>query len=403
MGKHMARALQKLTDVLVKSSKLKPGRHSDGGGLYLNVTPAGSRSWVFMWAKNGKRREMGLGPYPEISLSKARTRASECRELVADGKDPIGERDREEAPTFGVAADALIASMEPQFRNDKHIAQWKMTLKVYAKPLRPLPVDQIDTARVLAVLKPIWLSKPETASRLRGRIERVLDAEKAKGHRSSENPARWRGHLDSLLPKRQKLTRGHHAAMSYDAVPEFVAALRDSDAMAARALEFLILTASRSGEALGAKWSEFDMAAKIWTIPKERMKAGREHRVPLSEAAFNIIQRLHNYRISDFVFAGQKKDRPLSGMSMTMLMRRMKFTAFTVHGFRSAFRDWAGDKTTFAREIAEAALAHAVGDATEQAYRRSDALARRRKLMDAWDRYIATKPANNVLKFEQKR
>jgi len=195
-GKPLGRSLQKLTDVVVKSSKLKPGRHSDGGGLYLNVSDAGSKSWIFMWSRDGKRREMGLGPYPDIALSKARTRASECRELVAEGKDPIEERDREEAPTFGDAADDFIEAMKPQFRNPKHIAQWEMTLKVYAKPLRPKTVDKINTEDVLKVLKPIWADKPETASRVRGRIERVLDSSKAKGHRSGENPARWRGHLE---------------------------------------------------------------------------------------------------------------------------------------------------------------------------------------------------------------
>ncbi len=400
MGKRMARALQKLTDVFIRSGKTKAGRHSDGGGLYLNVSPAGSKSWLFMWVKDGKRREMGLGSYPGIGLASARTKAMSCRSAVAEGKDPIEERDKESAPTFGDAADALIAAIAPEFRNAKHIEQWKMTLTVYAKPLRAKLVNEISTADVLKVLKPIWSIKPETANRVRGRIERVLDAAKANGHRTGENPARWRNHLDSLLPKRQKLTRGHHAAMGYNDLPGFMVGLRASDAMAARALEFLILTASRSGEVLLAEWAEFDMIEKVWTVPAERMKGGREHRVPLSDAAFNIVQRLHSLRANDYVFPGQKKARPLSGLAMTMLMRRMKFTAYTVHGFRSAFRDWAGDRTTFPREIAEAALAHAVGDATELAYRRGDALARRRKLMDAWERYIATKPASNVLQFQ---
>ncbi|WP_245441750.1 tyrosine-type recombinase/integrase [Rhizobium leguminosarum] len=401
MGMPLARSLQKLTDVLVKSSKLKPGRHSDGGGLYLNVSDTGSKSWLFMWTKEGRRREMGLGPYPDVSLAKARAKATGCRELVAEGKDPIVERDRESAPTFGEEADTLIEAIKSEFRNPKHVAQWKMTLTVYAKALRPKAVDEIGTDDVLRILKPIWVTKPETASRVRGRIERVLDASKAKGHRSGENPARWRGHLDALLPKRKKLTRGHHAAMGYDGMPGFISELRESDAMSARALEFLILTASRSGEVLQAKWSEFDMTSRVWTVPADRMKAGREHRIPLTESAFRLIQRLHNYRINDYVFAGQKKDRPLSGLAMTMLMRRMKLGVYTVHGFRSAFRDWAGDRTSFPREIAEAALAHTIGDETERAYRRGDALAKRRRLMDAWEKFLGSTLASNVVKFQK--
>lgn len=394
----MARSLQKLSDTFAKSSKLASGRHSDGGGLYLNVSETGSRSWLFMWKKDGKRREMGLGAYPETSLAKARTKAADCRAFVADGKDPIQERDRQETiiPTFGDEADALIIAMKPQFRNAKHIAQWEMTLKVYAKPLRPTPVNEIETEDVLKVLKPIWLEKPETASRVRGRIERVLDSARAKGLRTGENPARWRGHLDHLLPKRQMLSRGHHASMSYDGVPDFMTRLRESEAMAARALEFLILTAARSGEVLLAKWDEFDFATKVWTVPAARMKAGREHRVPLSDTAFNIIKQLSEDRINDYVFAGQRAKRPLSSMSMAMLLRRLKFPNVSVHGFRSSFRDWTGDKTSFPREIAEAALAHAVGDATEQAYRRSDALARRRKLMEAWEKFLMPKISNVV-------
>ncbi|MCV3734996.1 integrase arm-type DNA-binding domain-containing protein [Rhizobium sp. TRM96647] len=396
----MARTLNKLTDVFIKSPRLKAGRHSDGGGLYLNVTPNGAKSWLFMWTRDGKRREMGAGAYPEVALSKARTRAAEYREAVADGRDPIAERAREAEPTFADCVDRFLESMEQQWRNEKHRAQWRTTLTTYCVPLASKKVSDIGTEDVLKALKPIWTTKSETASRLRGRIERVLDFAKVKGWRSGENPALWRGHLKSILPARQKLTRGHHAAMEFDSVPAFVAKLRKSEAMAARALEFLILTAARSGEVLGAVWDEIDLEAKIWTVPKERMKAGREHRVPLPQAAVDILTPLHEVRTGALVFPGQKKDRPLSGMAMAMLMRRLKFDAYTVHGFRSAFRDWAGDRTTFPREVAEAALAHAVGDATEQAYRRSDALAKRRKLMEAWAKSLATsKGAGNVLQF----
>jgi len=397
----MARSLQKLTDVLVKSTRLKPGRHSDGGGLYLNVTPTGSKSWLFMWAVGGKRREMGMGAYPAIPLSKARAKAGDARQAVAEGRDPIAEKAKEEEPTFSECVEQFLTSMEGQWRNEKHRAQWRMTLTEYCKPIQAKKVSEITVDHVLKVLKPIWSTKSETASRLRGRIERVLGYAKAKGWREGENPAAWKENLGNILPARQKLTRGHHAAMKYDEVPAFAAKLRTHDAMAARALEFLILTASRSGEVLEATWDEIDLQAKVWTVPKERMKAGREHRVPLTDTAVAILDAISTAAKEGYVFPGQKKDRPLSNMSMAMLMRRMKFTAYTVHGFRSAFRDWAGDRTSFPRELAEAALAHVVGDETERAYRRSDAIAKRRKLMEAWEKYLSAAPSENVLAFDR--
>jgi integrase len=266
-----------------------------------------------------------------------------------------------------------------------------MTLGVYAAPMRRKPVDTVSTEDVLGVLKPIWTEKPETASRLRGRIEVVLDAARAAGHRTGENPARWKGHLAQLLSKRQKLTRGHHAALPYAEVPDFVARLHEQTGLAALALEFTILTAARSGEALGAKWSEIDFDEKLWTVPAARMKGSREHRVPLSSRALAALAQTRKLQTNDYVFPGQKRGRPLSGMSMEMLLRRMKVEDVTVHGFRSSFRDWAGDKTSFPREVAEAALAHAIGDETEAAYRRSDALVKRRKLMEAWAAYCEPK------------
>jgi integrase len=249
------------------------------------------------------------------------------------------------------------------------------------------------------VLQPLWLTTPETASRLRGRIETVLDAARAKGHiaRNEANPARWRGHLDKLLPKRQKLTRGHHAAMAFDNVPDFIGRLRERQAMAAMALKFAILTAARSGEVLGARWAEFDLESKVWVIPAGRMKAGREHRVPLSCWALAILAEFVKGRTCEFVFAGQKTGKPLSGMAMEMVLRRMKVEGVTVHGFRSAFRDWCGEATSFPRELAEAALAHVAGDATEQAYRRGDALEKRRKLMEAWANFCEPKAGSIVL------
>jgi integrase len=381
-----------------------PGRHSDGGGLYLNVTETGARSWLFMWKVAGRRREMGLGSARDVPLARARELAAECRATVAAGRDPL--RVRAEArtaeraiPTFGECADEFIATKQSEWRNDKHRAQWAMTLTKYAAPLRKLPVDAIDTAAVLSVLKPIWQAKPETASRFRGRVEQVLDAAKAKGHRTGENPARWRGHLDKLLAKRQKLTRGHHAAMAYTELPAFISRLRDrqTESVSALALEFAILTAARSGEVLGMRWDEVDDAAKVWTVPPTRMKAAREHRVPLSARALAILDEAKKARAGAFVFPGSRGGRPLSVMAMEMVLRRMGRDSVTVHGFRSAFRDWAGNETQFAREVAEAALAHVIGDAAERAYRRGDALEKRRALMEAWASYCDPTIVNNVI------
>jgi integrase len=400
----MARQLNKLKAIGV--AKLKtPGRHSDGGGLYLVVDEAGSKRWLFMFTMAGKSRHMGLGPLHAVPLQAAREKAAEARKLVADGIDPIAARHadqaKQDAITFGSFADQLLASLTPGFRNEKHRAQWTMTLGLYAAPLRGKLLDAITTDDVLGVLQPLWQTKPETGSRLRGRIERVLDAAKAKGLRSGENPARWRGHLALFLPKPKKLSRGHHAALPFGELPAFVAQLRESDSVGALALEFLILTAARTGEVLGAQWSEVDLDAKLWTVPAARMKAAREHRVPLTARALAILREAAKRRIGEYVFPGQvqssvstgrrppeNRDRPLSNMSLAMTLRRMGKGDVTPHGFRSSFRDWCGELTFFPREVAEAALAHAVGDATEQSYRRGDALEKRRLLMDAWGRFV---------------
>ncbi len=398
----MARPRYKLADKFIKSANLKSGRYSDGGGLYLKVTPTGTKFWVFMWSKDDRRREMGFGAYPSIGLATAREFAEEYRRQVAVGLDPIVEKRKDSEPTFGECADKYLATIDSEFRNDKHRAQWKMTLTVYCEQMRKRKVSKITTDDVLHVLTPIWQEKRETASRLRGRIERVLDFAKVKGWRTGENPALWRGHLKGALPSESKsLTRGHHAAMPYNELPDFLPRVRSAEAMAARALEFLILTAGRSGEVLGATWDEFDLEEAIWTVPAKRMKAGKEHRVPLVKAAVEILRPLCEARVSDYVFPGQKPKKPLSNMSMEMLLRRMKVDV-TVHGFRSSFRDWAGDRTTFPREIAEAALAHKIGDAVEQAYRRSDAIEKRKKLMKAWADYIASPSKGNVLEFAKK-
>jgi integrase len=312
------------------------------------------------------------------------------------GVNPIEARQSELfVPTFGECVDEFLAEMSSQWRNQKHCAQWKMTMTAYTGAIRFMPVNTVGTVDVLRVLKPIWQKIPETASRLRGRIERVLDAARAKGHRSGENPARWRGHLDSLLPTRQKLARGHLAAMPYIEVPQFIARLRESDDVAANALEFVILTAARSGEVLGAKWSEIDSATRIWTVPASRMKAGREHRVPLSVRSMVIVEQMKKVCTSDYVFPGYRQGRPLSSTALIMVLRRMQVPV-TVHGFRSAFRDWCGEVTSFPREVAEAALSHVVGDATERAYRRGDALEKRRDVMEAWAAYCERKASNVV-------
>ena len=273
-----------------------------------------------------------------------------------------------------------------------------MTLNVYCVSIAGLPVADISTDHVLRVLKPLWLAKPETASRLRGRIERTLDFAKARGLWSGENPARWRGHLDALLPKRAKLTRGHHKALPFDGVSSFIAQLRAMPGVAPAALEFTILTAARSGEVMGARWDEIDLDGRLWTIPAPRMKGAREHRVPLSKRAVQIVKAMQKLQGSEFVFPGSKPNRPLSVMALEMVMRRAKVDA-TVHGFRSSFRDWSGERTSFPRDVAEAALAHLVGDETERAYRRGDALEKRRSLMDAWASFCDDAERGKVVTF----
>jgi integrase len=401
----MARAIHKLTTRQAETLS-KPGRHSDGGGLYLFISPDGRRRWTFLYVRKGKQREAGLGSAAKggVTLKEAREKAAEARSLLEDSRDPLAEwrkPDAKEVPTFGATADEFLASHASSFRNAKHRAQWAMTLTRYCERIRNMPVDAIDTEAVLSVLKPLWTRAPETASRLRGRIEQILDAAKARGFigRNEANPARWRGHLDKLLPKRAKLTRGHFAAMPYGEVPDFAASLREHPTTAARALEFCILTAARSGEALAARWDEIDFASKIWTVPPARTKAAREHRVPLSDRALAILEEMKAGWTSDHVFPGRRPSRPLSGMAFEMLLRRIK-SAYTAHGFRSSFRDWAGNETHFPRELAEHALAHVLGDKVEQAYRRSDALARRRELMDAWARHCEG-AGENVLAFKR--
>jgi integrase len=385
-----------------KVETAKPGKYSDGGNLYLIVSGAGSRKWVLRFTWRGKAKEMGLGSAASVPLADARERAASARRKIALGLNPIDERKRTSGvPTFGEVAADVREALSAGFRNEKHKAQWKVTLETYAESLHAKPVDTIGSENVLAVLKPIWISKPETASRVRGRIEKVLDAAKAKGFRSGENPARWRGNLDHLLPRRSNLARGHHAAMPYEDVAAFVGELRKREAPSALALELCILTAARTGEVLGMRWSEIDFDKKIWTVPASRMKAGREHRVPLSPRAFAILRQLEKLKAGDFVFPGQKSKSHFSGRVLHMVLRKLGAKNATVHGFRSSFRDWAGNVSNFPREITETALAHVIGDKAEQAYRRSDALDKRRKLMDAWSAYCEPETSANVVQMRK--
>jgi integrase len=395
----MARTLNRLNARLVASLD-KPGRHADGGNLYLSISTGGAKSWTFMTTFAAKRIELGLGPLSSVPLAEARKRAALARAAIERGEHPRQAlRPVSMIPTFGAMADELIAAMEGSWRNEKHAAQWRMTLKEYCRSIRSMAVDQITTEHVLSVLKPLWASRPETASRLRGRIEAVIAAATAKNHRSGPNPAAWRNHLDRLLPARQRLTRGHHKALAYSELPAFIARLRSASGISALALEYLILTAARSGEVLGCRWDEIDMGAKVWTVPAGRMKSGREHRSPLSDRALAILAEVQPLRRQDgFVFPGVRPGKSLSSMSLAMLLRRLQ-PGTTVHGFRSSFRDWAGEETGFARDVAEAALAHVVGDQTERAYRRADALEKRRKLMAAWASYIEPSEAKaNVVR-----
>jgi integrase len=392
----MARGINRLT-IKGAAALKEPGLHADGGGLYLNIKKnTGAKSWVFIYhVKDGaksKRREKGLGSFNIVSLDDARTKRDEARRLLADGNDPLEVRERsDEVPTFGEVATSLIRDLEVGWRNPKHRQQWSNTLATYCAPIWTRPVNLVDTKDITDILRPMWAEKPETASRLRARIERVLDAAKVNGHRSGENPGRWRGHLQLILPGR---TRGagvrHHPAMPFDQVPDFVKGLKHRVSTAARALEFLIHTAARTSEVLKANWREIDMNAKLWTVPAERMKMGREHVVPLTESALVVLRAMAVCGTDpDAPVFPNGKGKHLSPMSMEMLLRRMQCDDYTVHGMRSSFRDWAGDKTHFPREVAEAALAHIIGNRAEQAYRRGTALAKRRELMEAWSAFVA--------------
>jgi integrase len=404
-----------------KAATVGAGRHADGGGLYLEVKPSGARSWILRGVVGRRRRDIGLGGYPETSLAEARDQAAKVRAIIREGRDPIAERARENARrlTFEQAAKALIDAKKHEWKNGKHAKQWPSTLETYAYPvLGPLDVRDIEAEHVLKVLRPIWTEKPETASRLRQRIEAVLDYATATKARAGDNPARWRGNLDKVLAKPSKVRRvEHHAALPWREMGGFMTALARQEGMGALALGFTILTAARSGEVRGATWREIDMDAKVWTVPAARMKAEREHRIPLSDAALQVLRRVEPLAADDPdapVFPGGR-GRPLSDMTLAAVVKRMHEAdkarggkgyvdperdnqVVTPHGFRSTFRDWVSEATSYPGEIAEAALAHTIRNAVEAAYRRGDLFEKRRKLMDQWAEHCATPaPAGEVV------
>ncbi|MGX9218956.1 tyrosine-type recombinase/integrase [Massilia varians] len=396
----MARLIDKLSPLAV-SKMTKPGYYGDGAGLWLQVSASGSKSWIFRYTLAGRQREMGLGPTHTVSLASARLQAKEHRLTLRDGKDPLEVRQatrlatalaKSRLMTFDQCAAAYIAAHRGSWKNAKHASQWENTLSTYASPIiGALSVAEVDTALVVKVLSPIWQDKTETATRLRGRIESILDWATVSKYRQGENPARWRGHLENLLANPSKVARVvHHPALAWREIGAFMAELRQCAGMAARAVEFAILTAARSGEVRGATWDEIDLTTGLWTIPAERMKGKREHRVPLSPPVLALLNATP--RLEALVFPGRREGVGLSDMSLTAVLRRMGRNEITVHGFRSTFRDWCAESVanSFPREVCEHALAHSLPDKVEAAYRRGDLLEKRVMLMEAWASYCGT-------------
>lgn len=397
----MARHIDRLSAILVKSLSSQ-GYYADGNGLLLQVSPSGSKSWIFRFSKDGKRREMGLGPLHTVSLAMAREKALACRRLLDAGIDPIVDRNvartsealsRARAKTFDQCAAAYINAHRGTWKSSKHAAQWESTLATYASPVfGAAPVADVDTELVMNVLRPIWGVKTETAVRLRGRIESLLDWATVSKYRQGENPARWRGHLENLLGNPHKIAPvRNRPALPWLELPDFMAELVEREGVAVQALRFVILTAARSGEVRGATWPEIDLSANLWTVPAARMKAGKEHRVPLSDAAIQLLRALPCDE--SFVFPGQRRATQLSDMSLTAVLRRMGRDDITVHGFRSTFRDWCAEAAgnSYSREVCEHALAHSLPDKVEAAYRRGDLLEKRIELMRAWGNYCMSK------------
>jgi integrase len=416
MRKH-GRPRQPLTDLDVRK-RHKPGRYGDArNGLYLAVSKTGAKSWLFIGTKHGKRHVKGIGSAAAVSLKAAREEAARLSNALNKGTAPekaSAKRAREKAQaaaakagaiTFGQCGEEVFRSLFQSWRSRNHQQQWRLTLDTYCAPLTHLPVSKINVTDVLQVIGPLWNTKQETAMRVRARIERVLDYAEAKEYRNGANAARWRGRLQALLPKpKSKRERVQHlAAMPYADVPAFMAELRKQDSIVVKALEFIILTAARNREVLDARWPEIDLTNKLWTVPASRMKAGEEHRVPLSDRALAILHHMKMFQAGEgtFVFPGYVDGRPLSNNQPLLVLRRMGLSV-TTHGFRSSFRDWCGSRTTFPREVAEEALAHTIGNPTERAYKREPALEKRRKLMAAWARYCEPK-SDNVIAMERSK
>ena len=378
----------KLTNTALRAIT-RPGRHSDGGGLYLRVKPTGRKSWSFMWKRQGLQREIGLGAFPDVSLKNARTKAAKAREALAEGLDPREILKPPKVYTFKDTAIACMAERKLDTMNPKTKRKWERTAFEHCKDWQNRPVESIHRDDVYRVLSPIWNRTPETGRIVRSQLEIIFNYDKGRGWLKAESPALWRGGLETVLRPVSRKNVKHHPAMLYKDLPTFMDELKVRDAIAARALEFTILTASRTSEVLNAVIQEFDLTNALWIIPSERMKSGRQHRVPLSMRTVEIINDMRSAKVSDYIYPGQKSNQPLSNMSMSMLLRRMGYNDVTVHGFRSTFRDWAGDCTPFSREVAEAALSHSIGDLVERSYRRKDALEKRRSLMEQWAGYCA--------------
>jgi integrase len=397
--------MRRLTARQVETLKA-PGRHADGGNLYLNISKSGAKSWVFFYRFGKTQREMGLGGIATTSLGEARAKGLAALKLLKEGHDPLAARRASEMVeagrmTFGAFADDYLKAHEAKHRSAKHAGQWRSTLgTAYCGAIRNIPVSEVDTELVLKVLRPLWQKVPETATRIRGRIENVLDAAKAQGLFQGENPARWKGHLKAVLPARQRLSRGHHAALPYDALPAFMAQLRAvENSVAAKALEFCILTATRTNETLGMVWTEIDLAKGVWIIPASRMKGGYEHRIPLPPRAVQILNAMGKLSVArnPHIFPGRADGKSLSHVAMAHVLKRMGQKAITVHGFRSTFRDWASEQTSFPHEVCEMALAHTIGNKAEAAYRRGDLFEKRRKLMEAWQAFADSVPMARIL------
>lgn len=394
----MARPIKRLSDREVANKK-KPGYYADGGGLWLQVSKSGTKSWIFRYTRQGKTHDLGLGSYLNVSLKTARDKAQEQREALGRGEDPMAQRWAAKAAaaskmTFSECAEKYIAVHRDGWKNPKHAQQWTNTLETYAAPIiGNLDVALVDTPHILRILEPIWTTKNETASRVRGRIERILAWATTRRLRHGDNPAAWKNHLDTLLPKPSAVQKkAHHAALPYRDASAFLGEVRQLAGIAPRALEFTILTAARTGETIGATWDEIDLDSKVWTVPAARMKAKREHRIPLSTRAVAILEEIKEQNKGAFVFPGWSGDKGLSNMAMLKVLKDMGRNDLTVHGFRSTFRDWCAEATQYPREIAEAALAHTLTNKAEAAYFRSDLFEKRREMMQDWCNYIG-KPA----------